>query len=106
MAGDYLEGAIILASQLSSREQYLLRQVMVLAVKSNPQWVIDNAVSRAEEIMESAQSKYYHQAAELLALAKQGYEAMDRSPEWQNYLGRLMKSHNRKRSLIPLLQGL
>ncbi|MBE9195934.1 SWIM zinc finger domain-containing protein [Synechocystis sp. LEGE 06083] len=106
LASDYVRGAMVLASQLDRWEQELLRQVMLLALKSNPQWVIDNGVPRAEEIMDSAQSKYYDRAAELLALVKKGYEAMDRSPEWQNYLGQLMKAHSRKRNLIPLLQGL
>ncbi|HLP89294.1 MAG TPA: SWIM zinc finger domain-containing protein [Nostocaceae cyanobacterium] len=83
----------------------LVHQVMTAAAAKKPDWVIKNATSRAEAIMDATQSKYYEIAIDWLKKARAAYLASGRHQEWQKYHAELMKIHAKKPKLMKLLKS-
>ena len=86
----------------SYREQLVLR-VMDAAIASHSQWVIDNALPRAQSIMNEGKSKYYSSAVAWLSRVKAAYLKLDRKQDWLDYRQQLTADHGRKRKLMGLL---
>jgi uncharacterized Zn finger protein len=66
--------------------------------------VIENAVHRAEEIMNAARANAYHHAVEWLQQARAAYLASGRQAAWQAYRNRLLERHARKYKLVGMLK--
>jgi uncharacterized Zn finger protein len=79
---------------------------MDAAVSERPEWVIENARRRAEEIMDQGRSKAYHHAIDWLKQVKAGFLAAGRQKEWSEYLQKLWQTHSRKYGLVSQLKRL
>ena len=84
----------------------LLEEVADAAVDSHPGWVIRTCRAQAEEIMDSGASKYYDEAVRWLAKARDACLTDGREEEWQDYLDGLVRLHQRKYKLRPMLEAL
>ena len=73
-------------------------------IESYSQWVIDNARSRAEAIMDEGRAKDYDHAVAWLKRVKAAYQAMGNEAEWSRYYQGLVSTHGRKRKLMGLFQ--
>lgn len=100
-----LDDAIALANA-STHNYTLVEQVVDAVITSHPDWVITVCRQQAEPTMDQGKSKYYHHAARWLGKAQAAYLAAGRDNEWHSYLADLLRQHGRKRSLVPLLEGL
>jgi uncharacterized Zn finger protein len=104
------EGEIDLAieavTDLSYYEAILVHRVMDAAMFQRPDWVIENARHRAEEIMNRGKADAYYHAVEWLGKVKAGYQVSGRQAEWLAYYQELVQSHGRKYKLMGLLQTL
>jgi uncharacterized Zn finger protein len=90
----------------SSQEATLVHRVMDAAMSQRPDWVIENARHRAEEIMNRGKADAYHHAVEWLGKVKAGYQVSGRNAEWLAYYQDLVQTHGRKYKLMGLLQKL
>ncbi len=77
--------------------------VMEATAAHRPDWVIENACSRAISIMNEKKAKYYDEAVGWLKKAKAAYLASGRTKEWSTYLSELRKKHARQYKLMGLL---
>ncbi|WP_420905586.1 hypothetical protein [Candidatus Magnetaquiglobus chichijimensis] len=84
----------------------MLRAVMMAAMTTHPDWVIQRSRAAAEEIMNAARSSSYEVAAEWLALTREAHLKADRLVEWSVWLAELIQKHARKYKLKPLLEKL
>lgn len=84
----------------------LLKQVTEAAVESHPSWVIETCRAKAEEIMDSGSSGHYDEAVRWLAKARDACLVHGREEEWQAYLDELVRLHQRKYKLRPMLENL
>ncbi|KAM3111806.1 hypothetical protein ACJ2PR_22150 [Phormidesmis sp. 146-33] len=84
----------------------LIHRVMEAAISQRPEWVIENARQRAEDIMNRGKADAYHHAIEWLQKAKAAYRQAERQPEWSAYRQQLMQTHARKYKLMAMLQKL
>ncbi|MBR8830434.1 MAG: hypothetical protein N5P05_000096 [Chroococcopsis gigantea SAG 12.99] len=82
----------------------LVRQVMDSAISEYPDWVIENAKRRAEDIMDAKKAEYYRVAVEWLQKAKAAYSQAGKQADWSAYRTRIMETHVRKYKLIGLLK--
>lgn len=79
---------------------------MQAALPHRPDWVINNAVIRAEEIMNQGKADRYEDAVKWLKKVKAGYLQLGQQAEWSNYRASLEYTHGRKRKLMDLFNKL
>ncbi len=101
-----IDRAIKSVTNLSYYEATLVHRVMDAAMSQRPDWVIENARHRAEEIMNRGKADAYHHAVEWLDKAKGAYRESGKSAEWLAYYQELVQTHGRKYKLMGLLQKL
>jgi uncharacterized Zn finger protein len=77
---------------------------MEAAMAQHPDWVIENARQRAEEIMDAGKADAYHHAIDWLRKARAAYLASERQAEWSAYRAQLMQTHGRKYKLMGMLK--
>jgi len=82
----------------------LVHQVMDAAIFDYPDWVIDNAKSRAEEIMDAKKADRYNTAIQWLQKAKKAYYQAGKQADWLAYRTQIMTTHARKNKLMGLLK--
>ena len=99
-----LDDAIAAVKDLGYYQADLVKRVMAAALNERPDWVIENAARRAEEIMDAARSNAYHHAVEWLQQARAAYLAAGRQVAWQAYRNRLIELHARKYKLVGMLK--
>ncbi|RUT03781.1 hypothetical protein DSM106972_046950 [Dulcicalothrix desertica PCC 7102] len=83
-----------------------VHRVMQAALPHRPDWVINNAVIRAEEIMNRGKADRYEDAVKWLKKVKAGYLQLGQQAEWSNYRASLEYTHGRKRKLMDLFNEL
>jgi uncharacterized Zn finger protein len=101
-----IDRAIRAVTDLSYYEATLVHRVMDAAMSQHPDWVIENARHRAEDIMNRGKADAYHHAVEWLDKAKGAYRESGKSAEWLAYYQELVQTHGRKYKLMGLLQKL
>ncbi len=103
---DLLDDAIEKVSDagFSSYWEAMVLRVMDAAIASHGQWVIENAIPRADAIMNAGKAKYYDSAVEWLKRAKAAYLALGQQQDWLRYRRALTNTHNRKHKLMGLLE--
>lgn len=101
-----LDDAIAAVKDLSYYQADLVKQVMAVALNQRPDWVIENAAHRAEEIMDAGKANAYHHAVEWLQQTRAAYLASGRQAAWQAYRTKLMEFHARKYKLVGMLKQL
>jgi uncharacterized Zn finger protein len=84
----------------------LVAKVADAAIESHPEWVIETCRRPAEEIMDESRSKYYDEAVNWLAKARDAHLAAGREEQWRAYLEELIAYHQRKYKLRPMLEDL
>ncbi|MBX9254269.1 SWIM zinc finger domain-containing protein [Desmonostoc muscorum CCALA 125] len=99
-----IDDAIAIVSELSSYDSELIHRVMDAAIAHNPGWVIANARSRAEKIMDAGKAEYYYYAVEWLKKARTAYLESSRKADWLSYRENLMQRHGRKRKLMAMFK--
>ncbi len=101
-----IDSAITTVKDVGYYVSPLVHRVMEAAVFQRPDWVIENARRRAEEIMNRGKADAYHNAVEWLKKAKAAYQQAGRQPEWTAYWQQLMQTHSRKYKLMAMLKKL
>ncbi|MFO7641724.1 MAG: hypothetical protein R6X17_10820 [Candidatus Competibacteraceae bacterium] len=101
---ELLDDAIAAVKDLGYYQADLVKQVMAAVLHQRPDWVIENAAHRAEEIMDAARSNAYHHAVEWLQQARAAYLASGQPAAWQAYRTRLLERHARKYKLVGMLK--
>lgn len=99
-----LDDAIAAVKDLGYYQAELVKRVMAAALNQRPDWVIENAVHRAEEIMDAAKANAYYHAVEWLQQARAAYLASGQPVAWQAYRTQLMELHARKYKLMGMLK--
>lgn len=97
-----IDNAITAVEPYGSRQ--IVQQVMEAAIPHRPEWVIEKARRRAEEIMDRGKSEAYQEAVNWLRKAREAYLQNGQQTEWQCYRAQLMTSHARKYKLMGLLK--
>lgn len=100
-----LDDAISAVDQVSSYWSEVIHPVMDAAISHRPEWVIENAVRRAESIMNDGKAQYYYFAVRWLRQVRAAYLQLGRAEDWKCYRAALLQTHTRKRKLIGLLQA-
>jgi uncharacterized Zn finger protein len=100
----FIDGAIKEVQNLGYYRSELVQRVMDAAITQNPEWVIENARRRAEEIMDAGKANAYYHAVEWLSKARAAYLTLQRQSEWSNYRAELMQTHGRKYKLMAMLK--
>ncbi len=102
-----LEGeAVELANGLGSFEFPVIAQVMEAVQKTHSHWVIQNACSRANNILESAHSHYYPQAIQWLQIAQRVSKEKHLIRKWKSYHAALLHRYGHHQELRTLLEHL
>ena len=101
-----IDSAITTVKDIGYYVSPLVHRVMEAAVSQRPDWVIESARHRAEEIMNRGKADVYHHAVEWLQKAKVAYQQAGRQPEWTAYWQQLMETHSRKYKLMAMLKKL
>lgn len=99
-----LDDAITAVKDLGYYQGELVREVMAAAIHQRPDWVIENASRRAEEIMDAGKANAYHHAVEWLRQARAAYLASGQPAAWQTYRSQLLGRHARKYKLVGMLK--
>ncbi|WP_017317059.1 SWIM zinc finger domain-containing protein [Mastigocladopsis repens] len=99
-----IDDAIATVTELSSYHSTVIYRVMDAAIPHNPDWVIANALRRAESIMDAGKAEYYHHAIEWLKKVRAAYLESGRKADWSKYRAELVQSHARKRKLMELFK--
>ncbi|WP_232229379.1 hypothetical protein [Crinalium epipsammum] len=102
---ELIDDAIATVSDLSYYQETLVRRVMEKAISTRPDWVIENATSRAESIMDRGKAEAYDSAVGWLKLVRAGYKESERQSQWSEYRRKLMKIHARKYKLMAMLKA-
>ncbi|WP_337906904.1 hypothetical protein [Iningainema tapete] len=84
----------------------LVHRVMEAAIPHRPDWVIDNAQKRAEEIMNQGKADRYNEAVRWLQKVKAAHFQLRQQAEWTAYRSKLEADHGRKRKLMELFKEL
>lgn len=100
-----LDDAISAVDQVSSYWSEVIHVVMNAAIAHRPEWVIENAVRRAESIMNDGKAQYYYFAVRWLRQVRAAYLQLGRAEDWKRYRAALLQTHTRKRKLVALLQA-
>ena len=99
-----ISDAVEKVSDFSSYQESLVLRVMDVAIASHSEWVIENALRRAEPIMNEGRSQYYSNAVEWLKRVKAAYIEQDKEQDWIDYRRQLIDAHQRKRKLMGLIE--
>jgi uncharacterized Zn finger protein len=97
-----VEDAIAAVARIADSD--LLMRVMDTALSVNPQWVLERAASRAEEIMNRGQSEKYREAVQWLTYICTAHRKMGQQRQWKAYCDRLVADHGKKRKLMTLMK--
>jgi len=104
------EGLIDEAIEAVKKDSYYrsesVHRVMEAAISSHPDWVIDNAQTRAAAIMNSGKADSYHEAVKWLKKVKSAYFQLGQQAEWSTYRSQLEQEYGRKRKLMELFKEL
>jgi uncharacterized Zn finger protein len=100
-----IDDAIAIVSNLSDYQEELIRRVMKKAIKTHPNWVIENAIRRAESIMDRGKAEAYAHAVSWLKLAHAAYKEAGWQSAWLEYRAKLMQIHARKYKLMAMLKA-
>ncbi|MBF0159034.1 MAG: hypothetical protein HQL58_05870 [Magnetococcales bacterium] len=84
----------------------LLRELMLAAMGSHADWVIQRSRAEADTIMNAGKAAHYDVAAEWLGLTRMAYLQAGRQAEWASVLASIIEKHVRKYKLKPLLEKL
>jgi uncharacterized Zn finger protein len=95
-----LDKAIATVKKPHFYDSALLLRVMDAVTAYKPDWVIQTALPRAEEIINAGKSKHYPAAVDWLKRAKAAYLQSKRQDDWRTYRQTLEFTHGRKRSLM------
>ena len=76
---------------------------MDAAIPHNPGWVIANARSRAEKIMDAGKAEYYY-ALEWLKKAGNAYLESGKKAEWLSYRENLIQTHVHKHKFMGIFK--
>jgi uncharacterized Zn finger protein len=101
-----LDEAIAVVDGLSSYSSKPIQRVMDAAIDKRPDWVIKNAVKRAESIMDEGKAQFYGYAIEWLKRARQAYIQSQKAKDWKAYQSQLLLKHAKKYKLKEMLQKL
>jgi uncharacterized Zn finger protein len=71
-----------------------------------PDWGIGKYQKLAEGIMNGGKANHYDTAVSYLRLARDIYIQHGRQADWAVYLHGLLKTHERKYKLVPMLKGI
>ncbi len=96
--------AIATVTELSSYYSTIIYKVMDAAISHDPDWVMKNACSRAESIMDAGKAEYYLHAIDWLKKARAAYLASERTADWSIYRASLIQAHGRKHKLMGLFK--
>ncbi|MEL6493981.1 MAG: SWIM zinc finger family protein [Cyanobacteria bacterium J06623_7] len=99
-----IDQAIAVIDDLGIYHGRSVHRVMDAAIATHPDWVIRNALERAEAIMDAGKAKYYEEAVEWLQKVRAAYIASDRKQAWSAYRANLVDVHGRKRKLMGLME--
>ncbi len=83
---------------------HLVHRVMDAAMAQRPKWVIEQACTQAEAIMDAGKANAYHHAIDWLAKVRSAYLASDQQATWVAYRSQLMQTHRRKHKLMGMLK--
>ncbi len=84
----------------------LVQRVMRAVLATHPDWVVEQALKRAEPIMREGKASHYDEAVAWLRHARDAYRASGRADEWQRYRAGVEATHGRKHKLMGLMKGL
>lgn len=95
-----------IAAAVGYRQDDLLEKVATAVLPQRPDWVIQISRSRAEELIQKTEKKFYKAAAKWLEKMKKAYKAVGKDVEWQAYLIGLKNTYARRPSLQSELKKL
>ncbi len=101
---DLIQDAIAAVKDLSSYSADLIHRVMDVAIQTQPEWVINNARGRAEDIINRGKASAYNHAANWLRRMRLAYLAAGKQADWTNYRNQLIQTHGRKYKLMGFLE--
>ena len=84
----------------------VLERVMTAALPERPDWVITEASSQANRIMEAGKADRYFYAITWLKLARDACQAAGRADDWRAYVQSIRAQHGRKYKLMGMLEQL
>lgn len=99
-----IDDAISTVTNLSSYYSQTIQKVMTAAIIDRPQWVIENAIPRAESIMDAGKAEYYQLAVDWLKNVRSAYIQIGQHSEWSQYRAKLIQKHGRKHKLMGLIK--
>jgi uncharacterized Zn finger protein len=99
-----IQDAIFAVQGLSSYNSDLIHRVMDVAIQAKPEWVIENARVRAEDIINRGKADAYNHAANWLRKMRLAFLAAERRDDWAVYRTHLIQNHGRKYKLMGLLE--
>jgi uncharacterized Zn finger protein len=99
-----IQDAIFTVQGLDFYYSDLIHRVMDVAIQSNPEWVIENARVRAEDIINRGKADAYNHAANWLRKMRLAFFAGERQDDWAVYRTHLVQNHGRKYKLMGLLE--
>lgn len=95
-----------IAAAIDYRQDDLLEKVAAAVLPHRPDWVIQISRSRAEELIQKTQKKFYKAAVKWLEKMKKAYKTTGKDAEWQAYLIGLKNTYARRPSLQAELKKL
>lgn len=92
-----------IAAVARSGDSDLVMRVMDAALSVNPQWVLDRAISKAEDIINRGKAEQYKEAVRWLTYVRTVYQGI-RQQQWETYRDRLVANHGKERKLMTLMK--
>jgi uncharacterized Zn finger protein len=99
-----VQDAIFVVQGLDFYYVDLIHRVMDVAIQAKPEWVIENARVRAEDIINRGKADAYNHAANWLRKMRLAFLAAERQDDWAVYRTYLIQNHGRKYKLMGLLE--
>jgi uncharacterized Zn finger protein len=99
-----IQDAIFTVQGLDFYYSDLIHRVMDVAIQAKPEWVIENARVRAEDIINRGKADAYKHAANWLRKMRLAFLAAERQDDWAAYRTHLIQNHGRKYKLMGLLE--
>lgn len=84
----------------------IVESVVDAVLPYRTEWALQTSRQQAEHLMIEPKSKYYPQAAAWLQRAKQAYQRLGRTDEWQTYLQGIKEQYKRRPALQAELKRL
>lgn len=104
------EKMLVQAMQALDRDGFWLeddlRRVIQATREQYSDWGIQKCQRKAEAIMDAGKAGAYETAVAWLGDARTIYQQHNRLPEWQRYLDGILKIHQRKYKLVPMLRNI